>query len=161
MNFLLCGFFSKQLQTKRDRKIQVLVESKLIIQWEKNKVRSSNIALAPISNRILEITTHFDLISFTQIYRIFNSKLDSLSKVALSLQEGSMMIQEQRGANLLFEKIAIVLWVSLTPILVAVPDSPYVLVFLQFKLEFLGECNVSKSSLFEIMGNLYVVPNRL
>ena len=105
--------------------------------------------------------THFDLISFTQIYRIFNSKFDSLSEVALSLQEGSTMIPEYKGANLLFEKIAIVLWVSLTPVLVAVPYSHYVLVFLQFKLEFLDECNMSKSSLFETMGNLYVVPDRV
>ena len=51
--------------------------------------------------------------------------------------------------------------VSLTPILVAVPDSPYVLVFLQFKLEFLDECNMSKSTLFETMRNLYVVPDRV
>ena len=104
--------------------------------------------------------TQFDLISFTQIYRIFNSKVDSLSKVALSLQEGSMMIQEYRGVNLLFEKIAIFIWVSLTLVLVEIPNSPYVPVFLQFKLEFLDEGNMSKSSLFETMGNLYVVPDR-
>ena len=72
-----------------------------------------------------------------------------------------MMIQEYRGENLLFEKIAIVLWVSLTPVLVAVPYSPYVLVFLQFKLEFLDECNMSKSSLFESMGRFYVVLDRV
>ena len=72
-----------------------------------------------------------------------------------------MMIQEYRGANILFENIAIFLWVFLTPVLVVVPYSPYVLVFLQFKLEFLDECNMSKSSLFETMGNLYVVPDRV
>ena len=72
-----------------------------------------------------------------------------------------MMIQEYRGENLLFEKIAIVHWVSLTLVLVEIPYSPYVLVFLQFKLEFLDECNMSKSTLFETMRNLYVVPDRV
>ena len=72
-----------------------------------------------------------------------------------------MMIQEYRGVNLLFENISIVLWVSLTPVLVVVPYIPYVLVFLQFKLEFFNECNMSKSSLFETIGNLYVVLDRV
>ena len=72
-----------------------------------------------------------------------------------------MMIQEYRGVNLLFEKIAIFVWVSLTLVLVEIPNSSHVQVFLQFKLEFLDECNMSKSSLFETVGNLQVVLDRV
>lgn len=79
----------------------MLGNSKLLMVWANGKCQLSNLNLGPILLRVLEVKQHFDFISFTHIYREFNTKADSLSKDALSLQEGSLLLQEFKGHDLL------------------------------------------------------------
>lgn len=92
------------LKTDADKgikELQVLGNSKLLMVWANGKCQLSNLNLGPILLRVLEVKQHFDFISFTHIYREFNTKADSLSKDALSLQEGSLLLQEFKGHDLL------------------------------------------------------------
>jgi hypothetical protein len=50
-------------------------------------------------NRVPDVKSRFEFISFTHIFRKFNSKADFISKSALSLQ------QEYEGDNLLSEAV--------------------------------------------------------
>ena len=82
----------------------MLGDSKLLIDWENGKCRPTHLALGPIVPRVLEVKLQFEFISFSHIYREFNSKADTLSKDALSLQEGTLLAQEFR-ADLLSENL--------------------------------------------------------
>lgn len=50
--------------------------------------------LGPTMNRVLEVRSHFDSISLNHVSRVFNNKSYSLFKEDLSLQEGTLCIQE-------------------------------------------------------------------
>jgi ribonuclease HI len=72
---------------KQVRKIQVLGDSKLVMDWANGKAQI-------ILERILEIRALFEEVSFAHIFREFNHKVDHLSKEALALEEGMLSVQE-------------------------------------------------------------------
>jgi hypothetical protein len=87
----------------------VLGDSKLLIDWANSKCQITNLALRSIIQKILEVKSLFDHLAFSHIYREFNTKAYYLSKGALPLQEGSLLSQEFRRAELLYENLVSVL----------------------------------------------------
>jgi ribonuclease HI len=81
---------------KNVSRLQVLGDSKLLMDWENGKNQITNMALSPIMELCLEKKKIFEEISFSHVYREFNYKADKLSKEALILQEGHLIEQEFR-----------------------------------------------------------------
>jgi ribonuclease HI len=71
------------------RKLQVMGDSKLVIDWEKGKLSIQNINLANITRDIRLSFQSFEWISFQHVLRELNVKADELSKEALQLQRGA------------------------------------------------------------------------
>lgn len=66
------------------RNLEVLGDSKLLMNWYNNKCQISNLAFGPTMVTVFEAKSWFHSISFSDIYREFNQKEDSLSNEALS-----------------------------------------------------------------------------
>jgi hypothetical protein len=79
--------------------LQVLGDSTLLMDWEIGLCQISNLNIGPIMHIVLELSNIFYFISFKHIYREFNTKVDLLSKDALSLQKGILEAQEFRGED--------------------------------------------------------------
>jgi hypothetical protein len=75
--------------------LQVMGDSKLIIEWENGNYRFENLLIAHIMDRIKEARAQFEFISFQHVYRELSIKEDMLSKEALKMQEGKMKIEEE------------------------------------------------------------------
>ena len=45
-------------------------------------------------HKVMEVKFQFDFISFSHMYRYFNTKANSISKDVIALQEGTLVIQE-------------------------------------------------------------------
>ena len=86
---------------QRINHLQVLGESNLVIEWVKHNHHIRNSDLKPIMNKIVEVKSHFHDISFTCVYREFNTKVDNLSKDVLLLQEGTFTEQVFKGGIVL------------------------------------------------------------
>lgn len=71
------------------RKLQVLGDSKLVIDWAKWKISIQNINLANIMRDIRLSFQSFDWLSFQHILRELYVKADKLSKEVLQLQRGA------------------------------------------------------------------------
>jgi ribonuclease HI len=82
-------------------KLQVFGDSKLMVNWANNQCRMDNLLLVPLMNQFLEVKEKFEDISFSHVFREFNSIADQLSKEALLLQEGLLYEQEFRGGTLI------------------------------------------------------------
>jgi len=80
----LCNLLKKTKQ-KDIRKLQVMGDSKLVIDWAKGKFFIQNITLANILRDIRLSFQSFDWLSFQHILRELNVKVDELSKEALQL----------------------------------------------------------------------------
>jgi hypothetical protein len=50
------------------------------LDWENNKCIIENMLLVPIMSQVMEVKSSFDDLSFTHIYREFNTKSNTLSK---------------------------------------------------------------------------------
>lgn len=70
----------KVIVDKLLRKIQVFGDSKLVINWENEKVHFSNLVLETIREQLLEIKALFEEVSFVHAFREFNHTTDHLSK---------------------------------------------------------------------------------
>jgi ribonuclease HI len=70
--------------------LQVVGDSKIIIDWCKGKGRLQIISLDCWKIKIKELSTHFRAITFTHTYREFNKEADDLSKKALKEQIGKI-----------------------------------------------------------------------
>jgi hypothetical protein len=68
--------------------IQVMGDSKVIIEWLMNKGRLKVAALEGWKIRIKELTKLFRSITYQHIYRDFNMEADKQSKLALEVSEG-------------------------------------------------------------------------
>jgi ribonuclease HI len=79
------------IQVKR---LQVFGDSKLLIDWENGKSIIYNLDLGPILDRIMEKKLIFEEVSFSHVYREFKHKDDQLSKEALILEEGCLLVHE-------------------------------------------------------------------
>jgi len=58
----------KVVVDKQVRKIQVLGDSRLVMDWENGKAQITNMVLGPILERILEIKALFEEVSFAHIF---------------------------------------------------------------------------------------------
>jgi hypothetical protein len=71
-----------------------LGDSKLPIDLANKENMITYLILSPVISRVVDIKRGIEAISFLHIYREFNTKVDQLSKGALSLQEGIITVQE-------------------------------------------------------------------
>jgi hypothetical protein len=70
--------------------LQVLGDSRIIIDWLNNKGKLQVNALECWKDRIKELNNAFSLISYTHIFRESNMEADLLSKRSLQEQEGKI-----------------------------------------------------------------------
>jgi hypothetical protein len=69
-------------------------DSKLVIDWDNDKIRVDNLELGPIKRACGEMKRTFEWISFAHISREMNVLVDGLSKQALLLHEGTYVEEE-------------------------------------------------------------------
>ena len=82
-------------------KIQIFVDSRLVINWASRKYRLMNLELALILQDVHYLVDSLDFVSFKHIYRERNFKADSLAKAGGSILEGFWSTCEQRGAEII------------------------------------------------------------
>jgi ribonuclease HI len=79
--------------------LQVLGDSRIIIDWLNNKGKLQVIALECWKDRIFELIKGFTQINFTHIYRELNLEADLLSKSALQEQEGKLTFYQWKDGH--------------------------------------------------------------
>jgi hypothetical protein len=62
------------------------------MEWTNGKSNISILELGPILDRIMENKLIFEEVSFAHVYGEFNHKVDHLSKEALVLEEGCLLV---------------------------------------------------------------------
>jgi ribonuclease HI len=75
-------------------KLQVLGDSKLVIEWAQGKISIQNNNLTSVMREIQLAFQSFEWLSFQHILRELNCKVDELSKEALQLQRGAFSFYE-------------------------------------------------------------------
>jgi hypothetical protein len=55
----------------------------MLMVWENNKCRIESMMLITIMNQVMGVKSRFEEITFTHIYREFNTKVGQLSKGAI------------------------------------------------------------------------------
>jgi len=75
--------------------LQIFGDSKAILDWINGRSSIRNSTLLQWYQKICELKSFFGEISFQHIYREYNSKADLLSKEALSLGDGILMLKEE------------------------------------------------------------------
>jgi ribonuclease HI len=68
--------------------LQILGDSRIIIEWLNNKGKLQAISLMAWKDRIRLLQSTFRKLSFNHIYREYNKEADHLSKVALQKKAG-------------------------------------------------------------------------
>jgi ribonuclease HI len=86
------------------RKVQVLGDSKVAIDWANNKVQIQVVKLQLLLNHIHSSFAKFEWSSFPYIFRELNSMADKLSKETLELDSSSFISQEFYDGCLCYEK---------------------------------------------------------
>jgi ribonuclease HI len=81
----------KSALEQKVKRIQILGDSKRVLDWENGKSNITNLLSRPIMDRIQVLKGDFDGVSFIHVYREFNHKADTLSKEALTVQEGVLI----------------------------------------------------------------------
>jgi hypothetical protein len=79
--------------------MQVLGDSRIIIDWLNNKGKLQVNALECWKDRINELIKGYTLINFTHIYRELNMEADLLSKRALQEQEGKITYHQWKDGQ--------------------------------------------------------------
>jgi ribonuclease HI len=74
--------------------LQVLGDSKLILDWVNDKNSMENSVLQPLTEKLREVKNQFNSVSFHHMYRELNEFADQLSKEALTLHEGLVITSE-------------------------------------------------------------------
>jgi hypothetical protein len=75
-------------------KLQVLKDSKLVIEWAQGRENIQNMRLESIMRDINLAFLSFEWFSFHHILKEINSKTNKLSKDALELQSGTFVFYE-------------------------------------------------------------------
>jgi ribonuclease HI len=92
---LLCAWATLTLATKLNiLELQVLGDSRIIIDWLNNKGKLQAIALECWKDRIFELIKGFTRNNFTHIFRELNEEVDHLSKSDLQEQAGNLTFYE-------------------------------------------------------------------
>lgn len=67
-------------------KLQIFGDSKVVIEWAKEKFKVHNVQLQSLLSQIKDYIQSLEWASFSHIFRGINTKTDKLSKEVLSLQ---------------------------------------------------------------------------
>jgi ribonuclease HI len=81
-------------RSKSINQLQVLGDSKVIINWVEGKFKLQILELEHWKRRIGLLKQQFGFISFSHIYRHHNSEADSLSKKAVHISTRTLLIEE-------------------------------------------------------------------
>lgn len=79
--------------------LNIFGDSLAIISWAKGDRCLSSIQLSGWIKRVHALIDWFSAIFFRHIYREFNSEADKLSKLALGVMEGSILVWEFRDGS--------------------------------------------------------------
>jgi ribonuclease HI len=71
--------------------LHLMGDSKLVIEWLKQKVRLNSVSIEGWKNRIHELVASFQTINYSHIFREFNMVADTLSKEALLEPSGRLI----------------------------------------------------------------------
>ena len=77
-------------------KIQIFVDSRLVINWASGKYRILNLELAMILQNVNNLINSFESVSYRHIYRERNFSVDALEKAGGCIPEGTWSIKEFR-----------------------------------------------------------------
>jgi ribonuclease HI len=81
-------------QEKGIKKLQIMGDSKLVVDWACNKVKVENMGLGYLLRDVEFQSSSFEWVSFHHILRELNSKVDNLSKEALLFLKGDFGFYE-------------------------------------------------------------------
>jgi len=91
---------------KKINSIQLVGDSKIIIDWFTNDNNLQVISLQPWMSRIRALSGRFIQIKAQHIYRLYNKEADVLSKEALLLEEDIIFfVEEHNGHTNNYERI--------------------------------------------------------
>jgi hypothetical protein len=89
--------------------LQLVGDSKVIVDWFSFKNNLQVINLQPWMSRIRQLSENFQNLKVQHIYREYNREVDQLSKKALQLDEGVLYYAKGMGAHVeLFERMTLV-----------------------------------------------------
>jgi hypothetical protein len=91
----------KYAEERSLKHLQVFGDSKLMIDWTNQGCSIGNMGLISIMKQVKEVKATFESISFTHVYFEFNTQANILSKEALIMQEGTLLVHEYRGGTLI------------------------------------------------------------
>jgi ribonuclease HI len=77
--------------------MQILGDSKVIVDWFNHKAQLQVATLQGWIQKICMLAMNFSFLSLSHIYREYNSVADKLSKEALLLDEGRLVVEEFEG----------------------------------------------------------------
>lgn len=89
----------KVTQSKLILRIQMYGDSKMVIDWAKEKRHIIETHLQYFLIEIRSLVSSFEFVSYTHIYRELNSKVDLLSKMELVLQLEVIEVEEYRNGQ--------------------------------------------------------------
>jgi hypothetical protein len=75
-------------------RIHIFGDSSLVINWMARTSLLQNVGLRPLGDNLKEISSSFDFISYTHVFREHNTVADTLSKEGQFLSEGHMTLIE-------------------------------------------------------------------
>jgi ribonuclease HI len=93
---------------KKVTRLQLVGDSKIIIDWFTNDNNLQVISLQPWMTKIRMLSGSFQQLKAQHIYRVYNKEVDQLSKEALLLDEdGIYFAMDTEGQPENFERLAI------------------------------------------------------
>jgi ribonuclease HI len=95
---LFAFWISLKFALEKDiRSLQVLGDSKLVVDWFNGKCQINNLVLSPLLDKIREVGSLFGILFVEHLYREFNTMVDGLSKDFVAQQEGLLLSHEFNG----------------------------------------------------------------
>ena len=82
------------------KRLQLLGDSKKVVDWANGRVQINAPHLQYMMAAIRDLVTSFKSVSFEHIYRELNMEADSLSKLALALQPGIIEVEEMTNGQI-------------------------------------------------------------
>jgi ribonuclease HI len=94
---------------KQISSLQLVGDSKVIVDWFSSKHNLQVLTLQPWMSRIHQLSENFQELNIQHIYREYNREVDQLSKQALLLEEGFLYFAKGVGTHVeKFERLALV-----------------------------------------------------
>jgi ribonuclease HI len=73
------------------KRLQILGDSKVVLDWVSGRSRFHNFPLRPVMDIIQRLKGEMEELTYIHIYREFNHREDNLSKEAITVQEGVLI----------------------------------------------------------------------